>query len=102
MILHGSLADCPAVPKKPTNDLVRVVGRWIAELRLERMSQADFAEAMGTSVQWVSRVELGENLTLLTLEKVSKVLEVPIISLFVEPTKTVRAVKRGRPRKSKI
>ena len=64
------------------------------------MTQADFAEAMGTSIQWVSRVETGENLTITTIEKIAKVLDVPIKSFFEEPRKETLVVKRGRPRKA--
>ena len=63
------------------------------------MTQADFAEAMGTSIQWVSRVETGENLTLTTIDKIAEVLGVPITSLFEQPGPEARAVKKGRPRK---
>jgi transcriptional regulator with XRE-family HTH domain len=63
------------------------------------MTQADFAEAMGTSIQWVSRVETGENLTLTTIDKIARVLDVPIKSLFDEPRKEALVVKKGRPRK---
>lgn len=85
--------------KKLPQDIVRTVGRKIAELRQDRMTQADFAEAMETSIQWVSRVESGENLTLTTIEKIAKVLKVPIESLFEVPRKETLVVKRGRPRK---
>jgi len=86
--------------KEFRQDIVRTTGRRIAELRQERMTQADFAEAMETSVQWVSRVEVGEeNLTLITIDKIANVLGVSITTLFEEPRKEALVVKRGRPRK---
>lgn len=53
-----------------------------------------------SSVQWVSRIELGENLTLATLEKIADVLDVTVPSLFIEPAREAHSVKRGRPRKA--
>lgn len=88
------------MPKKPPQNLIRTVGRRIAELRSERMTQAEFAERLGSSVQWVSRIELGENLTLATLEKIADVLGVTVPSLFIEPARDAHGAKRGRPRKA--
>lgn len=62
------------------------------------MTQADLAEALDVSVQWVSRVELGQNLTLFTLAKIARVLDMPIMKLFKEPAPEVQVVRRGRPR----
>jgi DNA-binding transcriptional regulator YiaG len=89
------------VPKKAPRNLIRTVGRRIAELRSERMTQAEFAECLGTSVQWVSRVELGENLGSPRSRRIADVLEVEVSSLFVDPGRDVHTVKRGRPRKVK-
>lgn len=63
------------------------------------MTQAEFAEALDVSVQWVSRVELGQNLTLFTLAKIARVLDTPIIKLLKEPAPEVQVVRRGRPPK---
>jgi transcriptional regulator with XRE-family HTH domain len=87
------------VLKRSPQEITRTVGRRIAELRHERMTQADFAEAMGTSIQWVSRVETGENLTLITMDKIANVLGISIKDLFEEPRKETLVAKRGRPRK---
>ncbi len=89
------------MPKKRKLDIVPMVGRRIAELRQKRMTQAEFAEAMGTSVQWVSRVEMGENLTLTTIDKIASVLDVQVTDLFEPPAPEATVVKKGRPRKSK-
>jgi transcriptional regulator with XRE-family HTH domain len=64
------------------------------------MTQAEFAERVNTSVQWVSRVETGENVTLTTLAKIARALEVPVAQLLEDPTDEPREVKRGRPRKA--
>jgi transcriptional regulator with XRE-family HTH domain len=63
------------------------------------LTQEDFAEAMRSSVQYVSRVEHGENLTLHTLAKIASVLRVRVVDLFQPPAPAARAVRRGRPRK---
>jgi transcriptional regulator with XRE-family HTH domain len=65
------------------------------------MTQADLAEALDVSVQWVSRVELGQNLTLFTLAKIGRVLDVPIVKLFKEPAPEAQVVRRGRPPKAR-
>jgi transcriptional regulator with XRE-family HTH domain len=81
--------------------LVQRVGRRISEIRrLSGMTQETFAEALEVSVQYASRIETGENLTLHTLAKVARALHVEVIELF-EPAQPVeRRPSRGRPRKS--
>lgn len=86
-------------PEDPER-LVRDVGRRIVELRRSAgLTQEEFAEAMRSSVQYVSRVELGENLTIHSLAKIANVLGVRVADLFQAPGPAARAVKRGRPRK---
>ena len=81
--------------------VVRRVGRRIAELRrAQDITQAAFAKKLRATVQWVSRVEVGENLTLHTLTKVANVFGVRVIELFTEPSPEATRVKRGRPRKT--
>ncbi len=82
--------------------LVNQVGRRIAELRREDgLTQEGFAAELGASVQWVSRVEAGANLTIHSLAKVANALQVGIADLFAEPGPEVKKTRRGRPRKSK-
>lgn len=69
----------------PSRVIVRV-GRRVAELRRERgWSQERFAEKLGTSVQWASRVEAGVNVTIETLCKLARVLDVELTDLFIPP-----------------
>jgi len=83
------------------DELVRNVGQRVSELRLTRgMTQERFAEAMGCSVQYVSRIEVGENLSLHTLVKIGNVLDVTVSELLEPPTGIIPEKKRGRPRKS--
>lgn len=64
------------------------------------MTQEAFAEALTVSVQYASRIETGENLTLHTLAKVARALHVEVIELFEPPQPVERRATRGRPRKS--
>ena len=79
--------------------VLRDVGRKIAEGRVKRgLTQESLAEALERSVQYASRVEMGENLSISTLTKVANAIGVSVISLFEAPTEEPRS-KRGRPRK---
>ena len=82
--------------------LIREVGRRVLELRrAASMTQQGFAEAMQASVQYVSRIERGqENLTLHTLARIANVLGVRVLDLLQPPADTVAEVRRGRPRKT--
>ena len=82
--------------------LVDRVGRRIGELRRNaRLSQEKFAERLDVSVQYVSRVESGENLTLHSLAAIAKALGVEVNALFEAPRPEMRASKRGRGRPRK-
>lgn len=82
--------------------LVRKIGRRIVELRRKKgLTQAELAERLRVSVQWMSRVEVGENLTVYTLAKIAKALGMRAINLFEEPAPEVREIRRGRPRKTR-
>lgn len=73
------------------------LGRRIGELREHRkMTKEAFAERLEVSVQYVSRVEKGTNLTVESLIRVANVLGVGIPDLFTLPTTPPR--RRGRPR----
>ncbi len=63
------------------------VGRRVAELRRGRdWTQERLAERLGSSVQWVSRIESGAvNMTIETLVGIARVLDVDVVDLFVAP-----------------
>ena len=86
-------------PETPER-LVQRVGRRVAELRRAAgMTQEAFAEALDVTVQYVSRIEVGENLTLITLAKVARALGVTVIDLLQPPGPAGAGPTRGRPRK---
>lgn len=93
----------PRRRRKPIDaNLVHVaLGRRIAELRHARgMTQAEFAEKMDWSLQYVSRVESGrEHFRLTRLIEIANLLEVDLIDLL-RPPKSLE-VRRGRPPKAK-
>ena len=80
---------------------VKNVGRRIAELRQSRgFTQETFAVRLGTSVQYVSRVEAGsQNLGIHSLVKIANALKVSLQELVALPT-TLERPKPGRPRKT--
>lgn len=76
------------------------LGRRIGELREHRtFTKEVFAERLGVSVQYVSRIEKGTNLTVESLIKVANALAVGIPDLFTLPTTPPR--RRGRPPKKR-
>jgi transcriptional regulator with XRE-family HTH domain len=90
------------VAREDPDRLIRSVGRRIAELRREAgLSQERLAERIGASVQYVSRVELGENLTLTTLAKLGNALGVRAADLLKTPSPESMRANPGRPRKTK-
>lgn len=77
--------------------LARAVGRRIAELRVERsLTQQRFADTLRVTVDYVRLVERGANLTLSSLERFARALDVPVAELLVAP-RTLRTAP-GRPR----
>jgi transcriptional regulator with XRE-family HTH domain len=92
------------VPRReaPARVIYRV-GRRVAELRRARgWTQERFAEKVGSTVQWVSRIEGGSaNLTIETLAGLARILDVEITDLFVHPApEPPRRPRRdaGKPR----
>lgn len=73
--------------RDPPEKVVYRVGRRIAELRRgQGWTQEELAEKLGSSVQWVSRIEGGTvNLTIHTLVGIARVLDVEVIDLFTAP-----------------
>lgn len=85
-------------PTDPQELIIRV-GRRIAELRSAKgMTQADFAEAMGCSVQYVGLLERGkQNLTLEKMAEVGNVLGATVEDLLRKPKRGSLEIKKGRP-----
>lgn len=84
--------------------LKALFGRRVAELRRAKgWTQEKMAERLGTSVQWLSRIEGGgENVTIDTLVLFANTLSVTVVELLTPAASDARvpvATKRGRPRK---
>ena len=76
------------------------IGRRVAELRRERKwTQANLAERINATFQYIARVEGGTNLTVYTLVKFANVFKVPLSALFETPADAPPR-RPGRPRKS--
>jgi transcriptional regulator with XRE-family HTH domain len=85
--------------KSDPEHLLEEVGRRIAELR-ERagLTQAQVAERFGTTVSNYQRIEHGfQNMTVLTLAKIARILDVELNAFFARPRRPRSG--RGRPRK---
>jgi transcriptional regulator with XRE-family HTH domain len=65
------------------------------------MTQEAFAERLDVTVQYVSKIELGENLTLRSLASIARVLGVAVDALFESPAPTPTSSRKGpgRPRR---
>jgi transcriptional regulator with XRE-family HTH domain len=92
------------VPRRdPPARVIQRVGRRIAELRREKgWTQERLAEKVGTSVQWVSRIEGGVNMTIETMVGLARVLDVEVPDLFTPPAPEPPRRPRkdaGQPRK---
>lgn len=85
-----------------TERLAQQLGRKIAEIRRgQGLTQQDLATLVKATVQWISRIENGdENLTLATMVKLANALGVSVQELFEPPSSDPREVRRGRPRGS--
>lgn len=81
--------------------VVRDVGRRIAEVRRERgMTQIALADRLRYSVQHVSQLENGTNVTMHTLALVANALDARLEDLVSPPREERREVHRGRPSSS--
>lgn len=69
---------------KIENNTLKKIGKRIQELReLQNLSQQDFAAKINYDKSNMSRLEAGKtNMTVTTLEKVSKALNVELVELF--------------------
>ncbi|AWM15270.1 XRE family transcriptional regulator [Flavobacterium sediminis] len=66
------------------NNTLKKIGKRIQELReLQNLSQQDFAAKINYDKSNMSRLEAGKtNMTVTTLEKISKALNVELVELF--------------------
>lgn len=82
---------------EPPADVLRALGRRIAELRATAgLTQEQFAARLDISLQYIQRIEAGrENLTVRSLLRVSGALGVQLVALFVPPQSA--EVRVGRP-----
>lgn len=81
-------------------DLARLVGARVAELRRERgMTQQALASTCKFGLRYVQRLERsGVNVTLATLAKLANAFAVEVVTLLTPPGEVTRP-RRGRPRK---
>ncbi|MCW5818159.1 MAG: helix-turn-helix transcriptional regulator [Labilithrix sp.] len=78
------------------------VGRRIAELRERHgLTQANVAEAIGTTVPNLQRIEYGtQNVTLETLVRIANAIGVRVVEMFEEELEGPKKKRtRGRPRR---
>ncbi len=89
------------MPTPSADQVVREIGRRIAELRAEKgWSQARFAEVLGIALQNLQRMEQGrQNFTVRTLVKVARKLDCAPRDLWAPPD--TPPPKRGRPPRKK-
>jgi transcriptional regulator with XRE-family HTH domain len=86
------------------DDLVRDVGRRVAELRIRLgLTQEELAERLDVLPRYVQRAEAGKvNFTLRSLHRWADVLGVAVAKLFakprIRPTRPGRPTKRSKPR----
>ena len=88
------------VDSNDPDDLLRDLGRRVAELRAARgLTQQQFAEELEVAVRYLQGIEAGhENLSVRSLSKLADALEVEVRELFNEPMD--RSVRKGRPPKA--
>jgi transcriptional regulator with XRE-family HTH domain len=88
--------------RRAPSDVLRSVGRRIAELRRDHgLTQEQLGARLQVSEQYLRRIELGvQNVTLRTLANVANALRVDVGALFEAPRPASRAVRKGRPRKT--
>jgi transcriptional regulator with XRE-family HTH domain len=85
------------VPPEEAHQLLRRIGRRIAELRVERaLTQEEFAGRLDYSVKYTQRIEAGrQNLSVGSLVRLANALDVAVADLLKTP-RTLQANK-GRP-----
>jgi transcriptional regulator with XRE-family HTH domain len=83
-----------------TSPLLRAVGQRIAELRRRKdLTQEQASEALGMLASNYAHLEQGrQNLTIDTLVRVAKLLDVEVADLFARPEEP--KPRKGRPKKA--
>ncbi|TNC06266.1 helix-turn-helix transcriptional regulator [Methylobacterium terricola] len=86
-------------------DARSIIGWNLRRLRVEQgLSQERLALAAGIDRAYVGRVERGsENVTIITLEAIARVLAVPVATLLIEPepgAEQPRPLRAGRRAKA--
>lgn len=87
--------------RETPEQVVREVGRRVAEIRLEHgWTQQEAAEYLGMAVRSLQRIEAGSNMTIATAARLARKLGVPTADLFRRPRtrEWQRGRRRGRPR----
>ena len=78
--------------------IIAGVGARVAELRRKNgWTQQDLADRLRMEPQSVQRIERGTNLTIRSLVRLARVLGVPMLALFQEPSAAER--RPGRPKR---
>jgi transcriptional regulator with XRE-family HTH domain len=85
-----------------TRSVQRAVGLRMIELRRRRgLTQEDLAEVIGVLAPNYARIEQGrQNVTLDTLVKIARALNVRVAELFKQPR--LRSVRPGRPKRVRV
>ena len=95
--LATGFSDCVEDPE----EVIKQVGLRISELRAAvRLTQAQVAENLGTTVSNYQRIEHGfQNLTIRMMVRIAGIIGVPSSKLWERPT-TREGARRGRPKKA--
>ena len=92
----SGLSSCGVRPRDPEL-AVKNIGRRIGKIRKKKgWTQQEFADRAKVGVGYISKLEMGLNLTVHSIVKFSNVLQVPPGAFFESPNK--RQVLLGRPR----
>jgi transcriptional regulator with XRE-family HTH domain len=77
----------------------RAIGLRIVELRQSKgVTQETLAARIGLDPRDLRRLEAGTNTTVRTLNAIARALDVPLASVFAEPTAGEELRRPGRPR----
>jgi transcriptional regulator with XRE-family HTH domain len=86
------------VARYDPDNLVRAIGRRVAELRREQgLTQQALAGKLRATMQWVQQIEYGANLTVHSLARVANALNVQLEALLVPPNLSSYVRRPGRP-----
>lgn len=80
--------------------LCRNIGLRVVEIRRDRdLTQEDLAERLRMDPRELRRIEAGGNITIHTLAKIARALDVAVADLFASPSKLTKR-RPGRPKKT--